>query len=65
MDLLNDRVVQFFDGFGIPLQLARIDYGTEFCRNPAHHENLRSASRSPPNTTSFEAILSKFWGDAH
>lgn len=37
-DLLNDRVVPFFDGFGIPLLRVLTDCGTEYCGNPEHHE---------------------------
>ncbi|WP_080497537.1 integrase core domain-containing protein, partial [Serratia marcescens] len=37
-DLLNDRVVPFFDGFGIPLLRVLTDRGTEYCGNPEHHE---------------------------
>ncbi len=37
-DLLNDRVVPFFDSFGIPLLRVLTDRGTEYCGNPEHHE---------------------------
>ncbi|ABO60041.1 Integrase, catalytic region (plasmid) [Burkholderia vietnamiensis G4] len=37
-DLLNDRVVPFFDGFGIALLRVLTDRGTEYCGNPEHHE---------------------------
>src|SRR5246127_2836301 len=37
-DLLNDRVVPFFDGYGIPLARVLTDRGTEYCGNPEHHE---------------------------
>jgi hypothetical protein len=37
-DLLNDRVVPFFDGFGIPLLRVLTDRRTEYCGNPEHHE---------------------------
>ncbi len=37
-DLLNDRVVPFFDGFGIPLLRVLTDRGIEYCGNPEHHE---------------------------
>lgn len=36
-DLLNDRVVPFFDQYGIPLCRMLTDRGTEFCGNPEHH----------------------------
>ena len=32
-DLLNDRVVPFFDSFGIPLLRVLTDRGTEYCGN--------------------------------
>ncbi len=35
---LYDRVVPFFDGFGIPLLRVLTDRGTEYCGNPEHHE---------------------------
>ena len=37
-DLLNDRVLPFFEGHGIPLCRMLTDRGTEFCGNPEHHE---------------------------
>jgi transposase InsO family protein len=37
-DLLNDRVVPFFDSYGIPLSRVLTDRGTEYCGNPEHHE---------------------------
>jgi transposase InsO family protein len=37
-DLLNDRVVPFFDEHEIPLCRVLTDRGTEFCGNPEHHE---------------------------
>lgn len=36
-DLLNDRVVPFFDEYGIPLCRILTDRGTEYCGNPEHH----------------------------
>lgn len=36
-DLLNDRVVPFFDAHGIPLCRILTDRGTEYCGNPEHH----------------------------
>ena len=38
-DLLNDRVIPFFDEHGIPLQRVLTDRGTEYCGNPDRHEN--------------------------
>jgi hypothetical protein len=37
-DLLNDRVVPFFDSHGIPLARVLTDRGTKYCGNPEHHE---------------------------
>jgi transposase InsO family protein len=36
-DLLNDRVVPFFDTYGISLLRILTDRGTEYCGNPEHH----------------------------
>jgi transposase InsO family protein len=37
-DLLNDRVVPFFDEHEIPLSRVLTDRGTEYCGTPEHHE---------------------------
>jgi transposase InsO family protein len=37
-DLLNDRVIPFFDEHGIPLQRVLTDRGTEYCGAPERHE---------------------------
>ena len=37
-DLLNDRVIPFFDEQGVKLQRVLTDRGTEYCGNPEHHE---------------------------
>ncbi|MHA6845226.1 integrase core domain-containing protein [Ralstonia syzygii] len=37
-DLLNDRVLPFFDGHNIPLLRVLTDRGTEYCGSPEHHE---------------------------
>ena len=37
-DLLNDRVISFFDEHGIPLLRVLTDRGTEYCGNPERHE---------------------------
>jgi transposase InsO family protein len=37
-DLLNDRVLPFFDEHGIVLQRMLTDRGSEFCGNPERHE---------------------------
>ena len=36
-ELLNDRVIPFFDEHEIPLCRVLTDRGTEFCGNPEHH----------------------------
>lgn len=37
-DLLNDRVVPFFDQHDIPLARILTDRGTEYCGSPDHHQ---------------------------
>lgn len=37
-DLLNDRVVPFFEDHDVRLQRLLTDRGTEYCGNPEHHE---------------------------
>ncbi len=37
-DLLNDRVVPFFEAHGIPLSRVLTDRGTEYCGAPERHE---------------------------
>lgn len=37
-DLLNDRVIPFFDACEVELLRALTDRGTEYCGNPEHHE---------------------------
>jgi transposase InsO family protein len=37
-DILNDRVVPFFEEHGIPLLRILTDRGTEYCGNREHHE---------------------------
>jgi transposase InsO family protein len=37
-DLLNDRVVPFFEEHGIPLSRVLTDRGTEYCGSPESHE---------------------------
>lgn len=38
MDILNDRVIPFFDQHQIPLLRILTDRGTEFCGKPDTHE---------------------------
>ena len=37
-DLLNDRVVPFFDAYEVKLSRVLTDRGTEYCGNPERHE---------------------------
>jgi len=37
-DLLNDRVVPFFDEHGVRLSRMLTDRGTEYCGSPDRHE---------------------------
>jgi transposase InsO family protein len=37
-DLLNDRVLPFYEGHGIPLCRVLTDRGSEYCGNPERHE---------------------------
>lgn len=75
-DLLNDRVVPFFDEHSIPLLRVLTDRGTEFCGNPEHHlyelylaiENIdhsRTKARSPQTNGIVErfhkTILNEFY----
>jgi len=57
-DLLNDRVIPFYEEHAIPLQRVLTDRGTEYCGNPEHHEyelylavedidHTRTKARSP------------------
>jgi transposase InsO family protein len=38
-DLLNDRVLPFFDAHEVKLRRVLTDRGTEYCGNPEHHED--------------------------
>lgn len=38
-ELLNDRVLPFVDGYGIPLSRVLTDRGTEYCGSPERHES--------------------------
>jgi transposase InsO family protein len=57
-ELLNDRVVPFFEEQDVPLSRVLTDRGTEYCGNPEHHEyelylaiedidHTRTKTRSP------------------
>src|SRR6186713_879043 len=37
-EILNDRVLPFFEGHGVALSRVLTDRGTEYCGNPEHHD---------------------------
>jgi hypothetical protein len=37
-DMLNDRVLPFYEEKGVPLLRALTDRGTEYCGNREHHQ---------------------------
>ena len=60
-DLLNDRVVPFYDSHAVKLCRVLTDRGTEYCGNPEHHEyelylavedvdHSRTKTKSPQTT---------------
>jgi hypothetical protein len=70
-DLLNDRVVPFFDEKEVKLSPILTDRGTEYCGNPEHHEyelylaledidHSRTKTKSPQTT---DVIDKNFFGD--
>lgn len=75
-DLLNDRVMPFFEDQGIPLLRVLTDRGTEYCGNREHHEyqlylavegidHTRTKARSPQTNGICErfhkTILNEFY----
>ena len=75
-DLLNDRVVPFFDEAEIPLLRVLTDRGTEYCGNPEHHpyelylaiediDHTRTKTKSPQTNGIVErfhkTILNEFY----
>jgi hypothetical protein len=69
-DLLNDRVVPFFDEQGVKLLRVLTDRGTEYCGNPERHEyelylaiedidHSRTKTKSPQTT---DVIDKRFFG---
>lgn len=75
-DLLNDRVIPFFDHHGIPLVRILTDRGTEYCGNQERHEyqlylavedidHTRTKARSPQTNGICErfhkTILNEFY----
>jgi hypothetical protein len=72
-ELLNDRVVPFFDAQGIPLSRILTDRGTEYCGNPEHHEyelylavedidHTRTKTRSPQTTDVIDKLFLRGFG---
>ena len=66
-ELLNDRVIPFFDEHEIPLCRVLTDRGTEYCGNPEHHEyelylaiedidHTRTKARSPQTNGHLRAL---------
>ena len=62
-DLLNDRVLPFFEDHGIPLSRVLSDRGTEYCGAPDRHpyelylavedlDHSRTKTKNPPSTAS-------------
>jgi transposase InsO family protein len=75
-DLLNDRVIPFFDEQGVALLWILTDRGTEYCGNSERHEyelylavedidHSRTKTKSPQTSGSVErfhkTILNKFY----
>jgi transposase InsO family protein len=75
-DLLNDRVVPFFDEKEVKLSRVLTDRGTEYCGNPEHHEyelylavedidHSRTKTKSPQTNGICErfhkTVLNKFY----
>ena len=69
-DLLNDRVIPFFDEQGVKLLRMLTDRGTEYCGNPERHEyelylaiedidHSRTKTKSPQTT---DVIDKRFFG---
>ena len=68
-DLLNDRVVPFFDEHGIAVSRILTDRGTEYCGTPERHEyelylavedvdHSRTKAKSPQTNGICERFLS-------
>ena len=68
-DLLNDRVVPFFDAQDVTLTRVLTDRGTEYCGSPEHHEyelylaiedvdHSRTKAKNPQTTDEVEQPLS-------
>jgi len=75
-DLLNDRVIPFFEGYSMPLLRILTDRGTEYCGKREHHEyqlylavenidHSRTKARSPQSNGICErfhkTILNEFY----
>lgn len=78
-DLLNDRVLPFFEAHDIPLLRMLTDRGTEYCGNPEHHDyelylavedidHTRTKARSPQTNGICErfhkTVLNEFYRTA-
>ena len=66
-DLLNDRVLPFFEEQEVSLLRMSTDRGTEYCGNPEHHEyelylalgdidHTRTKAQSPPDQRDLRAV---------
>ena len=67
-EILNDRVLPFFEEHGIVLCRVLTDRGTEYCGNPEHHDyelylavedidHTRTKTKSPQTTESANASI--------
>src|SRR5262245_1784798 len=70
-EILNDRVVPFYDEHGIRLSRVLTDRGTEFCGTQSHEYELylavedvdhsRTKTKSPQRTESASASIALSW----
>ena len=72
-DLLNDRVIPFYEEQGVPLQRVLTDRGTEYCGTHDRHEyelylavenidHTRTKAKSPQTTDVIDkCLLAGFW----
>jgi len=75
-DLLNDRVVPFYDSHEVKLCRVLTDRGTEYCGNPQHHEyelylavedvdHSRTKTKSPQTTDVIDTFFASHSPPAH